>query len=237
MRFSSSFAGLALILLTALAAPPAGAEDAAPAVISVTGEGRALAEPDMATVTLGVQTEADTAAAAMAENSARLASVIERLKSAGIEPRDIQTSGLSLGPRYDYSRSDGTPPTLIGYTAANMVTVRVRALDRVGGVLDAVVSDGANTLNGLAFGLADDRALRDAARRAAVADAAAKAALYAEAAGVTLGRLTSISEAGGSMPPMPMAMEAGFAKAADVPVAPGELAITASVSMVYEIAE
>lgn len=238
MRFSNSFAGLALLLLTAVAAPPAGAEDAATAVISVTGEGRALAEPDMATVTVGVQTDADTAAAAMAESSARLAAVIERLTSAGIEPRDIQTSGLSLGPRYDYSRSDGAPPALIGYTASNMVTVRVRALDRVGGVLDAVVADGANTLNGLTFGLADDRVLTDAARRAAVADAAAKAALYAEAAGVKLGRVKSISDTGGYMPPMPMAMDAApFAKSANVPVAPGELTVSASVAIVYEIAE
>jgi uncharacterized protein YggE len=232
MRVSSLFATLALVAL------PAFAEDAAPAVISVTGEGRVEAPPDMATVSLGVQTDADTAAAAMAENSARLVAVIERLKAAGIEPRDIQTSGLSLGPRYDYSKQDGTPPQVVGYTASNMVTVRVRALDTVGGVLDAVVADGANTLNGLGFGLADDRPLKDEARREAVADAAAKAALYAEAAGVKLGRVRSIAEAGGYMPPMPMAMEAaGYAKSADVPVAPGELAITASVAVVYEIAE
>ncbi len=232
MRFSSLFATLAMVAL------PAFAEDAAPAVISVTGEGRVEAPPDMATVSLGVQTDADTAAGAMAENSARLAAVIERLKAAGIEPRDIQTSGLSLGPRYDYGRSDGAPPTLVGYTAANMVTVRVRVLDSVGGVLDAVVADGANTLNGLGFGLADDSAPKDEARRRAVADAAAKAALYAEAAGVKLGRVHAITEAGGYMPPMPMAMEAaGYAKSAAVPVAPGELAITASVGMVYEIAE
>ena len=232
MRFSSLFATLAMVAL------PAFAEDAAPAVISVTGEGRVEAPPDMATVSLGVQTDADTAAGAMAENSARLAAVIERLKAAGIEPRDIQTSGLSLGPRYDYGRSDGAPPTVVGYTAANMVTVRVRVLDSVGGVLDAVVADGANTRNGLGFGLADDSAPKDEARRRAVADAAAKAALYAEAAGVKLGRVHAITEAGGYMPPMPMAMEAaGYAKSAAVPVAPGELAITASVGMVYEIAE
>jgi uncharacterized protein YggE len=118
-----------------------------------------------------------------------------------------------------------------------MVTVRVRALDALGAVLDGVVSDGANTLNGLGFGLAEDRPLMDEARRLAVADAAAKARLYAEAAGVTLGRVRSISEAGGYAPPMPLAMEAGYAKSADVPVAPGELSISASVAIVYEIAE
>lgn len=233
MRAFSLFATMALVTFPALAA------ETPPATISVTGEGRIEAAPDMATVSLGVQTDADTAATAMAENSERLAAVIERLKAAGIEPRDIQTSGLSLGPRYDYSQQDGTAPKLVGYSASNMVTVRVRALDTVGGVLDGVVADGANTLNGLSFGLAEDRPLMDEARREAVADAAAKAALYAEAAGVKLGRVITIAEAGGYAPPMPMpmAMEAGFAKAADVPVAPGELTVSASVSMVYEIAE
>lgn len=232
MRFSSLFATVALVALPALA------EDGPPPTISVTGEGRVEARPDMATLSLGVQTDADTAAAAMAENSARLSAVIERLAAVGIEPRDIQTSGLSLGPRYDYGKQDGTPPAVVGYTASNMVTVRVRALDSVGSVLDSVVADGANTLNGLGFGLADDRALKDEARRRAVADASAKAALYAEAAGVKLGRVRSITESDGSRPPMPMAMEAaGFAKAADVPIAPGELAISASVGMIYEIAE
>ncbi len=200
MRAFSLFATMALVTFPALAA------ETPPPTISVTGEGRVEAAPDMATVALGVQTDALTAAAAMAENSAKLAAVIDRLKAAGIEPRDIQTSGLSLGPRYDYSQQDGTPPKLVGYSASNMVTVRVRALDSVGGVLDGVVSGGANTLNGLSFGMADDRPLMDAARKEAVADAAAKAALYAEAAGVKLGRVMSIAEAGGYAPPRPMAM-------------------------------
>lgn len=231
MRSVSLLAIMALVTLPALAA------EAPLPTISVIGEGQVEAAPDMAIMSLGVQTDADTASAAMAETSAKLAAVIERLKAAGIEPRDIQTSGLSLGPRYDYGKQDGTPPTVVGYTASNMVTVRVRALDKVGSVLDSVVADGANTLNGLSLGLAEDRALKDEARREAVADAAAKAALYAEAAGVKLGRVASISEAGGYAPPMPMAMEAGFAKSADVPVAPGELTISAMVSVVYEIAE
>ena len=107
-----------------------------------------------------------------------------------------------------------------------------------GNALDNAITgnESANTLNGLSFGLADDRPLMDAARKEAVADAAARAALYAEAAGVKLGRVMTIAEAGGYAPPRPMAMEAGFAKAADVPVAPGELTISASVSVVYEIA-
>ncbi|WP_347312777.1 SIMPL domain-containing protein [Defluviimonas sp. SAOS-178_SWC] len=228
---------LNLFAIVLLLAGPAVAADM-PATISVTGEGRVEAAPDMATISLGVTNDAGTAAEAMAANSDAVRAVIERLTAAGVEERDIQTSGLSLGPRYDYGRSDGTPPTIVGYSASNMVTVRVRALDTLGGVLDAVVAGGANTLNGLSFGIAEDREVMDEARTRAVADAARKAGLYANAAGVRLGRVLSISEAGAYQPPMPMAMaEAGFAKSAAVPVAPGEVNIVASVSVVYEIAD
>lgn len=227
---------LSLFATVLLLAGPAVAADM-PATISVTGEGRIEAAPDMATISLGVTTEAATAGAAMATNSDGVRAVIERLKAAGIEDRDVQTSGLSLGPRYDYGRSDGAPPTIVGYTASNMVTVRVRALDRLGSVLDGVVSDGANTLNGLSFGIAEDGEVIDEARRRAVAEARRKAELYADAAGVALGRVISISEPGGYSPPMPMAMaEASFAKGGDVPVAPGEVSFAATVTMVYEIA-
>lgn len=224
------------VFVTVLAfALPATADEAALATISVTGEGRVEAAPDMATLTLGVNNEAATAAEAMAANSEAVAAVIAKLRESGIEERDLQTTGLSLGPRYDHGNSGGAPK-LAGYFASNMVTVRVRALDSLGSTLDAVVSEGANTLNGLSFGLQDDQAARDEARRLAVTDAARKAALYAEAAGVKLGRVMRIGEGGGQMPPMPMAMGAeAFAKSADVPVAPGELNLTSSVVVVYEI--
>ncbi|MCU9849054.1 SIMPL domain-containing protein [Defluviimonas sp. WL0024] len=227
MRFLSVFVTVLALAL------PAAADEVTPATISVTGEGRVEAAPDMATVSLGVTSEAATAAEAMAANSEAVAAVIGKLRGAGTEDRDLQTTGLSLGPRYDYDGSGGAPK-LAGYVASNMVTVRVRALDTLGGVLDAVVSEGANTLNGLSFGLQDDQAALDEARRLAVADAARKAALYAEAAGVKLGRVVRIGEQGGQMPPMPMGAEA-FAKSADVPVAPGELNLSSSVLVVYEI--
>ena len=230
MRFAILFATAAFLAL------PAMAEDHIPATVTVTGEGHVETAPDLATLSLGVVTEADTASAAMTANSEQLAAVLERLKTAGIAPRDVQTSGLSMGPRYDYGRSDGTPPKLVGYSVSNMVTVRVRVLDELGGVLDGVVSDGANALSGLSFGLADDSAALDEARKRAVADARRRAELYAGAAGVTLGRVLSISEAGGGYAPKPM-LEASFARSAEVPVAGGEVNISANVSIVYEIAE
>ena len=228
------FPALATAIVLAL---PAAAETA-PATIAVTGEGKVEMAPDMAMLSLGVMTQADTAAAALKANSDGLSGALDRLKAAGIEGRDIQTSGLSLHPNVDYS-STGREPQVRGYTASNMLTVRLRDLSVLGQTLDAVVTEGANTLNGLSFGLQDPDEATDEARRRAVADAAHKAALYAEAASVTLGRIVTISEQGNYGGPQPMMMaEARLAKdAGSVPVASGEISIGATISVVYEIAQ
>jgi hypothetical protein len=232
MRVLCNFRPAALVCAAALAlAGPAMAEPPVPQ-ISVTGEGRVEAAPDMATVSLGVTTQGDTAAAAMAANAAAVQAVLDRLTAAGIAARDMQTSGLSLNPQfsnYDSSRQ----PEIQGYVAVNMVTVRVRALETLGPVLDAAVADGANTLNGLAFGLADpDPALREARTRA-VQDARARAEVLAAAAGVTLGRVLSITE-GGYASPAPM-YRAEAAMSA-VPVAGGEVGVGVMATVVWEIA-
>jgi uncharacterized protein YggE len=203
--------------------------------ITVTGEGRAEAVPDLAVITLGVTTQGATAAAALADNSTRLAAVLARLRAAGVADRDLQTSGLSLGPRYDYGNN--RPPRLVGYEATNQLAVRVRALDALGTILDAAVTDGANTLGGLAFSLADPQAARDAALAAAVAEARRKAAIVAEAAGVTLGPVLSISEQVAYAGPQPMPRMAMADSAAAVPVAAGEVGYAATVTIVYGIAD
>ena len=199
--------------------------------ITVTGAGSVAVVPDMATITLGVTTEGKTAAAALSANSADLAKVMDGLTAAGIAARDIQTSGLSLNPRWQQGATSGDRQ-ITGFVASNMVTVRVRALEGLGGALDALVGAGANTLNGLSFGLADPGPSTDAARRAAVADAIARAELYAKAAGVTLGRVVAIHETG-QPGPRPLARMALAAEA--VPVAAGELSVDASVTMVFAI--
>ncbi|MFO1174165.1 MAG: SIMPL domain-containing protein [Paracoccaceae bacterium] len=222
------------LAVAALLAGPALADDARP-VMAVTGEGQVQVAPDMATVTMGVTNDADTARAALDANSQAVAALLKELATAGIEAKDIQTTGLSLGPRIDYSSGGGQK--LLGYTASNMVTVEVRALDKLGGVLDSVVNEGANTLNGISFGLQDPAPATDEARKAAVVEARRKAELYAAAAGVKLGKLRSISENGGMAPPMPMAADAFAKGAAPVPVSAGQLSVSASVSLVYELAE
>ena len=224
-----------VFLATALAFPVAGAAFATDAPrITVTGEGRVDTRPDMATISLGVTTQGATAAEAMAANSTQLATVLANLKTAGIADADLQTSGLSLNPNWSQSDS-GSAAQISGYIASNMLTVRVRALDGLGGVLDAAVTDGANTLNGVTFGLAEPNPVLDEARKRAVADATHRATLLSSAAGTELGNVISITEGGGYVEPGPMFRMA--ADAASVPVAEGQVAMSANVTMVWELKE
>ncbi|MBS0125176.1 SIMPL domain-containing protein [Thetidibacter halocola] len=217
---------IALALATPLYADEAGR-------ITVTGEGQAFAAPDMATITLGVTERADNARDAMDATSAGVAAILGRLTAMGVEPRDVQTSDLSLGPVWTQHNSSGEA-VITGYEASNRLTVRVRNLDSLGGVLDAVLEDGANRFSGLGFGLQDPAPLEDEARRAAVADALARARLYAEAAGVDLGPILSINESGG-VRPMPMDAPMFAARAEAVPVAAGETGLSASVTIVFAL--
>jgi uncharacterized protein YggE len=127
-----------------------------PSLITVTGDATVTAAPDLATVTLGVTTTDPLAAAAMKSNSAALATVMVRLQAAGIADRDLQTSNLQLNPNW-INPENGGIATISGYTASNMLSVRVRDLAILGAVLDAAITDGANTLNGISFGQADPR--------------------------------------------------------------------------------
>jgi uncharacterized protein len=226
----------ALILSTALALPvaaPALADGDVTRTISVTGTGTIEAAPDMATLMIGVTTQGTSAAEALAENSKATEAVIARLTASGVEARDMQTSNLSINP--NWTGYDSSTPTISGYVASNMLTVRVRALETTGAVLDAAVADGANTLNGMTFGLADPEPAYNEARKEAVADARAKAELLAMAAGVKLGQVVSISDAGAMTDPAPMYRDA--VAASPVPVQGGELGLIANVAVTWQIAE
>ncbi len=227
----------ALLLTASLALPlPALADDNLPPMITVTGTGTVEAVPDIATLSIGVTTQGETAAEALSANSAALDAVMARLTAAGIAAPDMQTSNLSLNPNWTgYESSSVTGPTIAGYVASNILTIRLRQLDGLGAVLDAAVADGANTLNGLTFGLADPKPALDEARKEAVADARARAELLATAAGVKLGRVISISE--GVAPSDPAPMFRAEASAAPVPVAGGEVGLSASVTIFYQIVE
>lgn len=204
--------------------------------LSASGEIRVA--PDMATISTGVQTEAATAQEAMALNRQRMNQVIAALRAQGIEERHIQTSGLNLNAVYDYPANE--QPRLRGYQASNQVTVMVHDLARLGQAVDAVVSAGANQINGISFGLRDPRAAEDQARRAAVQALQAKAQLYADATGMRLVGLRTLSEGGGYSPPPPMPvyrMEAAMDAGGGTPVQGGEVVVRIDITGVYEVAQ
>jgi hypothetical protein len=202
--------------------------------LSVSAEGKSLRAPDVAEMSGGVVTVAKTAAAAMAENATRMSAVVAAVRKAGVAERDIQTAGISLQPQYRYDQNQ--PPVLTGYQATNTVSLRLRKLPDVGRLLDTLVSVGANQINGPNFRVDNSDAAMDEARLAAVAAARARGDLYAKAAGVRIKRILTISESGGYEPPRPMMMMRGAAKMeADTPVVPGEVALTVTVNVTFEI--
>jgi uncharacterized protein YggE len=182
-----------------------------------------------------VVTQAAEAQAALAANSTQMARVIAALKKAGIAERDIQTSGLNLQPQYRYEQNQA--PILTGFQAANRVQVTLRDVKRAGPVIDTLVKEGANQIDGPNFRIANPEPLMDKARADAVAKARARAELYARAAGLRVSRITAISEGFEQRPPMPMArMVASDAMAAPAPpVQPGEVGLAATVTMAFEL--
>jgi uncharacterized protein YggE len=237
--------GAVLMAASALTAPAALAQEApmagmhmmqAPPSLNLSAYGEVRMAPDMATITFGVLTEAPTAAAAMRSNATRMTEVMAALRRAGIAERDVQTSGLNLSAQYDYVQNE--PPKLRGYQASNRVTVTINDLSKVGTTADAVVAAGVNQIDGIGFGLRDSSAAEDQARQLAVRALQARAALYAQALGVPLAGIRSLTESGGYSPRPPQPMYArGFAEAADssTPVAAGELTVRIDISGVYDL--
>ena len=214
------------------------AEDSPARTITVNGTGKASAAPDMATINIGVRSEAATASEALSANAVAMKQTIDKLKSLSIKAKDIQTSGLSVNPQYDY-QTNRNKPRITGYVASNNVTVQLRDLTKAGEIIDQAVSSGANSLGGIQFGFADPKPLLEAARRDAVADAAARARVLTDAAKVDLGTLIIIQDGYSAAPgPRPIARARGLAESdayAASPVEVGESTIRAQVTLVYEI--
>lgn len=224
-------AAVLVSLLLALAG--AAAAQQPPRQITVQGAAQADAVPDLATVTAGVELRAETAAGALAANSAAMTAIFAAIDAAGIERRDVQTSQLGLSPVFEeYREGSEAPPAVVAYEASNLVTVRVRAIDSLGGVIDALAKAGANRLQGVSFEVAEPKPHLERAREQAVADARARAELYARAAGVGLGPVVSIRESVDM--PGPIMMRAEAASAAP-PIAAGTVSLSAQVEIVYDI--
>ncbi len=246
-QFMPRPAGLAIasaVTAAALLATPAFAQSTPQApqrTLSLTGQGEVKSPPDIAVISAGVVSEAKTAREALTLNNETMAEVLQTIEAAGVAKKDIQTSNFSVQPKYKYAKrsssGDQEPPRITGYTVTNQVTVIARDLDQLGPVLDAVVSSGVNQMNGLSFSIAEPGPLRNEARKLAVAEARDRAELYADAAGVSLGKILSISEAGGHRPPQPAYRRAALESAAAdaVPIAQGQRSVQMQVNIVWEI--
>jgi len=241
MKRLLSAAALAFAVVIAAAqvafaqAPSAADARFAATTLNLSAEGEVRAAPDMATITLGVQTDAPTAAQALAANAEQMARVMAALKRASLADKDIRTAQLSVNPKYVYEQNQA--PRLTGYEASNQVNVIVRDLKRLGATVDAAVGAGATNLGAISFGLVDPTAAQDTARLAAVKALKAKANLYAQALGHPVVRLVSFSEGSGYAvpPPSPIAYSARM-QAAPTQVSPGEMQVRIEVSGVYELA-
>ncbi|MGO7018760.1 SIMPL domain-containing protein [Rhizobium leguminosarum] len=232
----------ALLALPLAAAAPAFAQDAKPRepVISVTGDGESSVAPDMAIVNLAVVKQAKTAREALDENNKAMNDVLAALKSGGIAERDLQTSGFSIQPQYNYPQPvDGQQqqPQLIGYQTINSVTVRLRDLAKLGAVIDQSVSLGINQGGEIQFTNDKPDAAIEEARKAAVADAVKRAKTLSEAAGVKLGRILEINENVPRAMPQPVYRATMMKEASDaaVPVQGGENNYNVSVTVTFAI--
>ncbi len=233
--------GLLPLLAMAVLAPAAAYAQQAEAPVmagtrlDIVASGDVSAVPDVAQIGAGVVTQAPRAADAMAENARRTAATIAALKKAGVADRDIQTSSISLSPQYRYA--DNQPPVITGYQASNRVSIRFRDVKRAGAILDTLVAAGANQIDGPNLTVDRPEALYDQAREKAVAEARARASLYAKAAGMQVKRIVSISEGTieGTPRPMPMAMMARSKESADTAIEAGEQKLSISLSVTFEL--
>ena len=237
MSFTIRRLALCEAFLIATAIPAAAADLAPMRTMTMSGAGSAKAAPDQAQFSTGVVTQDRTAALALAANSRAMNAVFDTLKRLGIADKDIQTSDFSLSPQYQvYKPGTSGPQRIVGYQVSNTVNVTIEDFGKTGAVLDALVSSGSNQIDNIGFSIRDTKALLARARVAALKAALDRAQTYAKAAGVTLGPIKSISESGSVYQPRPMyRMEAMVAAAPPPPVAGGEEAVTANVTITWEI--
>ncbi len=197
--------------------------------VTVVGTGKVQGAPDTVTADVGIDVVAPDVTAAMNETNNRQKAVIDALTAEGVDAKDIRTTAVDLQPQY------GENSVITGYRAGNSINVTIRRIDKAPGALSSIVTAGGNAtrINAVNFTIEDDSALVADARARAFEDAKARAGQYAELAGMSLGRVISISEAPGNALPPPM--PAPKAMAADVPLQPGMQTVSFSVTAVWEL--
>jgi uncharacterized protein YggE len=228
------------MMVAAMAAPAMANAEVTQTVISgtrldITARGDVHRIPDIAVISAGVTTNAADAANVMQDNANRMSRVLAALKKAGVAAKDVSTSSINLAPQYRYVENQA--PVIVGYQASNQVTVRFRDIAKSGTILDALVKEGSNQINGPMLTIDKPEAAQDEARIAAIKAARARANLYATALGMKIVRVVSISESEGySGGPVPvMAMRSMDAAAEKTEIMPGEQSVTVNVSVVFEL--
>ena len=230
------FTVMALALLLS-ACGPTTIQQTTQRTLSVSGNGQAYLAPDIAYIYVGVHTEKLTAAEAVAENTTQTQTVIDALKKAGIDEKDIRTTNFSIYPQDKFDPQTGTPTGDKTYVVDNTVYVTIRKLDQLGDLLDTVVKAGANSVNSVQFDVVNKAEALKQARSDAVKDAEAQAKELADAAGLSLGPIQSINfvdnqpivfdgkGGGGGLAP----------QAASVPIQTGQLSFTVTVNVTYAL--
>jgi uncharacterized protein YggE len=204
--------------------------------ISVTGIGKITLKPDLATISLGVQSQASTAAAAQDQASAAMTKIIAALKKLGIADADMTSQWVSLQPQYDYRPDGSSPPRVSGYQATQNLSVKVRKIADAGPAIDAAVAAGANQVGGISFSLADPTGATAQARAAAVADAKERAAALAKAAGVSVGSVLTMSEVSAPEPtPITYNAADALSGAVKTPVQVGTTEVQVTVQVTFAI--
>jgi len=226
---------LSLLALVPLQAAPALAHDGPDRrTISLSASGAVKTTPDKVDISTGVTTEAKTAREALDQNTAAMTKVVEALKADGIDAKDIQTVNFSVGPVYE-QKAEVKPPVVVGYRVTNQVRITLHDIKKLGAILDKVVTLGANQIDGIEFGVEEPEALKDEARKLALKNVTDNAKLYAEAAGVGLGQILSITEEESSYQPRYAPMATRMDSAKEAPIEAGTASVEVRVRVSWEI--
>lgn len=224
-----------LLALGPLQAAPALAHDGSDKrTISLSASGAVKTTPDKVDISTGVTTEAKTAREALDQNTEAMTKVVEALKADGIDAKDIQTVNFSVGPVYE-QKAEGKPPVVVGYRVTNQVRITLHDIKKLGAILDKVVTLGANQIDGIEFGVEEPEALKDEARKLALKNVTDNAKLYAEAAGVGLGQILSITEEESSYQPRYAPMATRMDSAKEAPIEAGTASVEVRVRVSWEL--
>jgi len=227
---------LFILVILLISSSTALASDGSQRTITVNGQGKASAPPDMATIETGVVTHGVTAIEALSENNQIMGRIMDILTGHKIPEKDIQTSILNVAPEYKQDERGRVEDKIIGYSVRNQVQVRVRNLNDLGQVIDALVRAGSNQVSGISFGIDDSAKVINQARERAVADARSRAELYARSAGLNIGKIIAINEQSVEWPRAQGAYRTYNLEAvSSVPVATGEQEYNVTIQMIFSL--